>query len=112
MFGARKLSIFDNLLPELKQEALDVEDLDAKLERAFSMMKRTAAERERRRRKGNTSWNPKLDDRVLMRGQNQSDAAKGVIDNFMHVYQGPYIINKLLPYSTYEVVDDNGKLRG
>jgi hypothetical protein len=45
------------------------------------------------RKKGNTSWNPKLEDRVLIKGQNQSDAAQGVIDKFGYVYQGPYIIN-------------------
>jgi hypothetical protein len=53
-------------------------------------------ERERRRKKGNTTWNPKFEDRVLINGQNQSAAARGVTDKFMHVYQGPYIINKVL----------------
>jgi hypothetical protein len=62
MFGDRTPSIFDNMLPELKQDASDIEDLDIKLERAFSRIKRKAAERERRRKKGNTSWNPKLQD--------------------------------------------------
>jgi hypothetical protein len=71
-----------------------------------------AAERERRRKKGNTSWNPKLDDRVLIKSQNQSDATKGVIDKYIHVYQGPYIINKILPISTYETVDNKEKFRG
>jgi hypothetical protein len=37
---------------------------------------------------------------------------RGVIDKFMHVYQGPYIIHKILPHSTYETVDNKGKLRG
>jgi hypothetical protein len=53
-----------------------------------------------------------LEDRVLIKGQNQLDAAKGVSDKFMYLYQGPYIINKLLPYSTYEIVDNKGRLRG
>jgi len=57
------------------------------------MIKRKAVEREWRRKKGNASWNPKLEDGVLINGQNQSDAAEGVIDKFGHVYQGPYIIN-------------------
>jgi hypothetical protein len=112
MFGDRKPSIFDNLLPELKQDASDIEDLDIKLERAFSRIKRKAAERERRRKKGNTSWDPKLQDRVLIKSQNQSDAAKGVIDKFMQVYHGPYIINKILPHSAYQIVDSKGKLKG
>ena len=53
----------------------------------FKDKKRKAAERERRRRKENTSWNLKLEDRVLIKGQNQSDFAKVVIDKFIHVYQ-------------------------
>jgi hypothetical protein len=94
MFGERKPSIFDKMLPELKQDTSDIEDLDTKLDR----IKRKAVERERRRKKGNTIYNPKLEDRVLIKGQNQSDAARGVIDEFMHMYQGPYIINKILPH--------------
>jgi len=50
MFGERKPSIFDKMLPELKQDTSDIEDLDTKLER----IKRKAVERERRRKKGNT----------------------------------------------------------
>jgi hypothetical protein len=98
MFGERNCSIFDKMLPEVKQDTSDSEDLDTKFERTFSRIKRKAAERERRRKKGNTSWNLKMEDRVLMQGQNQSDATKGVIDTFMNVYQGPYIFNKILPH--------------
>jgi hypothetical protein len=112
MFGKNKPNSFQNMLPELKLKYLDVEELDANLERAFLRMKRKAADRERKRKKGNANWNPELGDTVLVKCQNQSDAAKGVIDNFMHVYQGPYCINKMLPYSTYELVDRDGKLRG
>ena len=99
------------MLPEFKLKSLDVEELDEKLERAFLRMKSKAANRERKRKNGNSNWNPELGDKVLVKGQNQSDAAKGVTDKFMHVYQGTYSINKVLPYSTYEVVDHDGKLR-
>jgi len=75
-------------------------------------MKRKAVERERKRKRGNANWNPELGDKVLVKCQNQSDAAKGEIDKFMHVYGGPYSINLILPYSTYEVVDRDGQLRG
>ena len=112
MFGCSKHSLFDNMLPDLKQNNLDVEELDTKLERAFSKTKRKAAEKERKRKKGNANWNPKLQNKVLLKGQNQSDAAKGIIDKFMHVYKGPYIINKVLPRSSYELVDSKGKVRG
>jgi len=39
----------------LYQDTSYIEDLDIKLERAFSRIKRKAAERERRKKKGNTS---------------------------------------------------------
>jgi hypothetical protein len=48
----------------------------------------------------------------MVKSQNQSDATKDVIDKFMHVYRGPYIINEILPHSTYELVEDKGKLWG
>ena len=112
MFGCSKPSVFDNKLPKPKQNTLDVEEMDTELERAFSRMKRKAAERERRRKRGNAIWNPKTGDKVLVKGQNQSDAAKGIIDKFTHMYQGPYIINKVLPHSSHELVDSKGRLRG
>jgi len=55
MFGDRKPSIFDNMLPELKQDTSNFEDLGTQLERTFSRIKRKVAERERRRKKGNTT---------------------------------------------------------
>jgi len=112
MFGKNKPSIFENMLPELKQNTLEVEELGAKFERAFLRMERKSVERGRKRKRGNANWNPELGDKVLVKCQNQSDAAKGVIDKSMHVYQGSYSINKILPYSTYEVVDCDDKLRG
>jgi hypothetical protein len=68
--------------------------------------------REKKKKKRNANWNPKLQDKVLVKVPNQSDAATGKIDKFMHVYQGAYIINKVLPHSSYELVDSKGKLRG
>jgi hypothetical protein len=100
------------MLPDLKQKKLGVEQLDTKLNRTLSRVKRKAAKRERKRKKGKCYWNPKLQDKVLVKGQYQSDAAKGIINKFMHVYQGPYITHKVLPHSSYELEDSKGKLRG
>ena len=82
------------------------------MERAFSRIKRKAAERERRKKERKYQLKPKLESRILIKGQNQSDAAKGVIDQFMHVYRGPYIISTILPHSSNQIVDNLGKLRG
>jgi predicted transposase YdaD len=50
MFGEKKPSIFDKMLPKLKQDTSNIEDLDTKLKR----IKRKAVERGRRK-KGNTT---------------------------------------------------------
>ena len=47
-----------------------------------------------------------------MRKQPMSDAIKGMTLKFMHVFEGPYIITKLLDHSAYELKDESGKLRG
>jgi len=55
---------------------------------------------------------PKLNEKVLVRTQPMSDAIKGMTSKFMYVFEGPYIITKLLDHSAYELRDDSGKLRG
>jgi hypothetical protein len=68
------------------------------MKRAFSRIKESCGKIKKKKKKGNSSWNPNLDDRVLIKSQNQSDAPKGVIDKFTHVYQRRYIIYKILPH--------------
>jgi hypothetical protein len=51
--------------------------------------------RRRKKKKGNANWNPNLNDKLLVQSQNTSDAVKGVIDKFMHLYAGPYTINRI-----------------
>jgi hypothetical protein len=41
-----------------------------------------------------------------------SDGIKGITSKFVHVFEGPYIITKLLDHSAYELRDESGKLRG
>jgi hypothetical protein len=48
---------------------------------------------------------------LLMRTQSTSDAIKGMTSKFMHVFEGPYIITKLLDHSEYELKDESVKLR-
>jgi len=98
------------MLTELKHETLDSEDLDTKLEWAFSRIKRKP-QTEKRRKKGNKKVDPNMKESVSVKIQNQSHIIKGVTDKFMYVYQGTHIINKL-PHSAYEIVADKAKLRG
>jgi len=41
-----------------------------------------------------------------------SDAVKGMTSKFTHVFEGPYIITKLLDHSAYKLRDESGKLLG
>jgi len=111
MYGVKRPNVFDKVISKvqgLEQE----EDIAAKLEAANVKMKQKAADRERRHKKGNAIWTPKLNEKVLVRTQPTSDAIKGMTSKFMHVFEGPYIITKLLDHSTYELKDESGKLWG
>jgi hypothetical protein len=41
-----------------------------------------------------------------------SDGIKEITSKFVHGFEGPYIITKLLNHSAYELRDESGKLRG
>ena len=53
-----------------------------------------------------------MNERVLVRAQPASDAAVGVTAKFIHPYEGPYIISRVIPPSTYELSTASGKIRG
>ena len=53
-----------------------------------------------------------MNEQVLVRAQQTSDAAIGVTAKFIHPYEGPYIISKVIPPSTYEISTTKGKIRG
>jgi len=61
----------------------------------FRDKKESWEKRKKKKKERKYKWNPKLEDRVLIKGQNQLDDAKGVTDRFIHVYKGPCIINKI-----------------
>jgi hypothetical protein len=99
-------------MPKVQGLEQNEEDIAVKLEAAYAKMKQKAAAREKRHKRGNVGWTPKLNDKVLVRTQPMSDAIKGTTSKFMHVFEGPYIITKLLDYSAYELRGVNGKLWG
>jgi hypothetical protein len=41
-----------------------------------------------------------------------SDATAGVTGKFLHPYEGPYIIAKIIPLCTFELADRNARIRG
>jgi len=49
-----------------------------------------------------------VNEKVLVRAQPASDVSVGVTAKFIHTSEGPYIISRVIPPSTYE----QGKVRG
>jgi hypothetical protein len=41
-----------------------------------------------------------------------SDATAGVTAKFLHPYEGPHVIVKVIPPSTFELADENARIRG
>jgi hypothetical protein len=78
---------------------------------AYAKMKEKAIKRDKRRKLGNSSWTPKLCDKVLVKPQPVSDAVEGTTAKFMLLYNGPFFVSKVYPHSAYELKDENGKPR-
>jgi hypothetical protein len=75
-------------------------------------MRRRAKARGRRRKRGNAEWEPKVNEKVLVKTQQMSDAVKGITAKFMHIFEGPFLIGRILDHSAYELKDECGKIRG
>jgi hypothetical protein len=96
-------------LPALGQEG---EGIDKKLEKPNYRMRKRAKAREKRRKRGNTTWEPKVNEKVLVKTQPMSDDVRGITSKFMYIYEGPFWISKVLDHSAYELEDEWGKVRG
>jgi hypothetical protein len=88
------------------------ETLADRIIRAYARMKLRAEKRNSRRKTGKTRWRPQLEDLVLVKCQQVSDAILGVISKFQRPYEGPYRIQREINPSIYELADSGGKSRG
>jgi hypothetical protein len=88
------------------------DEIQEKIAKAYERKKKRAHDRENKRKHGNATWKPKVYNKVLVRTQPSSDAIAGVTRKFIRPYEGPYIISKVIPPSTVEVCDRNGKFKG
>jgi hypothetical protein len=60
-----------------------------------------------KRTHGNATWKTRVNDKVLVRTQPNSDAIDGVTGKFIRPYEVPYMICKVLHPSTVEVCERN-----
>ncbi|GFG36269.1 hypothetical protein Cfor_08878, partial [Coptotermes formosanus] len=105
-------NLFQNLTPDLLFDAPGEEGVNETIANEYEKMKKRANNRKKKRKSGNTSWSPKIRQKVLLKTQPLSEAAAGVTAKFMHTLEGPYFIPKIIEPSTYEVTDVQGKVRG
>jgi hypothetical protein len=80
--------------------------------KAYARMRKKTKDRREGRKTGNKTREPKVKEKVLVKAQPASDAAVGVTAKFIHPYEGPYIISRVILPSTYEVSTTSGKVRG
>jgi len=101
----RSLTISPENLPE-------PETVGDKIMKAYARMRKKARDRREWRKTGNKTWEPKVNEKVLVKAQPASDVAVGVTAKFIHPYEGPYIISRVIPPSTYKISTTSGKVRG
>ena len=53
-----------------------------------------------------------MSEKVLVRAQPASDAAVSVTAKFIHPYERPYMISRVISPSTYKLSTTSGKVRG
>jgi len=88
------------------------ETIGDKFMKIYARMRKKAKDRREQRKMGNKTWGPKVKEKVLVRAQPTSDAAVGVTAKFIKPYEGPYIISRVIPPSTYELSTTSGDVRG
>ena len=84
------------------------ETIGDKVMKAHAKMRKKGKDRRERRKTRGT----KVKKKVLVRAQSASDAAVGVTAKFIHPYEGPYIICRVILPSTYELSTTSWKVRG
>jgi hypothetical protein len=112
MFNEKRPDLFAKILSKTKDQQPDTGSLQDKLTLAYLTMKQKAEKRKRRRKLGGTKWEPKLNEKVLLKCQPTSDAALGITAKFLRPFNGPWLIMKFIPPSCYEISDQRGKIRG
>jgi len=112
LFEKKKLDLFEKFLRKLPENLPETETIGDKVMKAYARMRKKAKDRKEWRKMGNKVWEPKENEKVLVKTQPASDAADGITAKFIHPYEGPYIISRVILPSTYELTTASGKVRG
>ena len=101
LLEAKKPDLFEKILTKSSENIPKPETVGYKVMKAYARMRKKARDRREGRKTGNKIWEAKVDEKVLVKAQPASDAAVGVTARFIHPYEGPYIITRVIPPSTY-----------
>jgi hypothetical protein len=96
----KKPDLFERVLNKSPENLPEEETMANKVMKVYARMKNKARDRRERKKAGNQRWEPRLNEQVLVRAQQNSDATIGVTAKFIHPYEGPYIISRVIPPST------------
>jgi hypothetical protein len=110
--GASGDNRFRKCLPQVPTGMTMEDETQEKIAKAYKRMKRKMQKRRDQRRRGNSQWKPVINERVLVRTQHNSDAIAGRTGKFARPFEGPYCISKLIPPSTVEIIDNEGRSKG
>jgi len=111
MFGGKGPNVSEDFLPKYPERGSVSEDLQTKIAKAYEKIVRKIDARKKNKKKDKAHWKTKVNDKVLLTTQPVSDATAGVTAKFLHPYEGPYIITKIIPPSTFELADENARIR-
>jgi hypothetical protein len=112
LFATERNKLFQKCLPKLLKGEMKHEEIQEKISKAYERMRQRAHDRKNKGKHGNSKWKPKVNDKILVRTQPNSDAIAGVTGQFIRPCEGSYMISKVISPSTVEVCDSNGKFRG
>jgi hypothetical protein len=89
LLEAKKPDLFEKILTKSTENLLEPETIGDKVMKACARMRKKARDRRERKKTGNKTWEPKVNEKVLAKAQPASDAVVGVTAKFIHPYEGP-----------------------
>jgi hypothetical protein len=111
MFDEPTPDLFRKLVTKAAHQRPPGESKEKNTLKAFVKMKQVAR-RQAIQKARRFKWEPKVGDLILLKRQAVSDESAGQISKFMMPYIGPLKVTRLIPPSTYEISEVDGRLKG
>jgi len=70
------------------------EEIEEKVEKAYYKMRKRSEGRGRRLKRRIAEWEPKVNEKVLVKTQPMSDVVKGITAKFMCIFEGQFALVK------------------